>query len=433
MDVPETTPPASNAAALPEASIAPEAAVDVSGFVGPASAASPAWAGGAALGGDTAPPKHPPPRKRKKKSKWVQVPQAIAARSAMSLPLVLGLRPSMNLARSLGNVVPRIMRKHFNRAEENLTEAFPDWPAEKVRKYAISSYQHLFQLGVEISFAPRLITQEGFTKHLVFTDIAAGLKLLLNKGPVILITGHVGNWELIGYAISMLGFPIHAVYRPLDSEPLDRWLRDTRERRGLTLVNKFGAVRALPPVLRAGHPVGLVADQSGGDRGLFTPFFGRLTSTYKSIGLLALQTNATIICGMARRMRPGEALPSGPWESTLAGGKQFASTLSAASLGYSVELVDIFGPEDWTAQPDPLFYLTARYRKGIETMVRRAPEQYFWMHRIWRSRPAHERLNKPFPALLREKLLALPWLTAADVEALEERSRRDTAELSRRK
>jgi KDO2-lipid IV(A) lauroyltransferase len=378
----------------------------------------------------TAPPKHRPPRKRKKQPKWIQVPQAIAARSAMGLPLILGLNSSMNVARALGRTIPStFMRKHFNRAVENLTEAFPEWPPERVRQYATHSYQHLAQLAVEIAFAPRLITHEGFARHLVFTHIEPALAHLLRSGPVILITGHVGNWELIGYAISMLGFPMHAVYRPLDSEPLDRWLRETRERRGLSLVSKFGAVRALPPVLRAGHPVGLVADQSGGDRGLFTPFFGRLTSTYKSVGLLAMQTNATVVCGMARRLRQGEPPPPGSWMQTPSYGRHFTSTPEHPSLRYSVELVDTFGPEAWVSQPDPLFYLTARYRKAIETMVRMAPEQYFWMHRIWRSRPAHERQNKPFPPNLRDKLLSLPWMSQSDVDSVIERSRRDTLEL----
>jgi KDO2-lipid IV(A) lauroyltransferase len=355
----------------------------------------------------------------------------MAARAAMSVPLVVGLSSALRTARAVGRAmpgIPRIGPKYMGRAVKNLSDAFPDWPQEKVRQYAVHSLEHLCQLGVEVMYAPRLITQEGFTRHLVLTDIKAGVRELLSDKPVILITGHVGNWELIGYAISMVGFPMHAVYRPLDLAPLDEWMRGTRERRGLTLVSKFGAVKALPPVLKAGFPVGLVADQSGGDRGLFTPFFGRLTSTYKSVGILAMQTGATLVCGMARRLRRGEPTPPGPWMETPSGGLHFGPSPEAASLRYSVELVDIFGPDDWSKQPDPLYYLTARYRRAIETMVRMAPEQYFWMHRIWRSRPAHERLGKPFPAMLKDKLASLPWMTGADVEAVVERSRKDALE-----
>src|SRR5438093_153975 len=79
-------------------------------------------------------------------------------------------------------------------------------------------------------------------------------------------------------------------------------------RRGMTLVDKFGALRQLPRLVQGGAPVAFVADQNAGDRALFVPFFNRLASTYKSIGLLALQFDATIVCGFARRLpgnRPG--------------------------------------------------------------------------------------------------------------------------------
>lgn len=342
-----------------------------------------------------------------------------ALRTALGPPQWLGLPASLRIADALGETYPRLQPSRFQRAVRNLADAFPDLPEPRRRALAVASYQHLFKFGVEFILAPRLITQEGFARHLFFGDIAQGLRALLDGGPCILITGHCGNWELIGYAISMLGFPMHAVYRPLDLRPLDRWVLDTRSRRGLTLVSKFGAVRALPPVIRAGHPAGLVADQSGGDRGMFVPFFGRLTSTYKSIGLLALQTGATLVCGFARRCAPGERPPGLP---------AAARDPGPDSLRYAVELTDVFGPRDWEGQPDPLYYLTARYRRAIEMMVRRAPEQYFWMHRVWRCRPAHERLGKPFPPHLRDKLAALPWMTPDAVQAVVDRSDRDQRE-----
>ena len=330
--------------------------------------------------------------------------QAAAIRTAISLPLAMGVESSIAAARDIGEwfATSRINRKRFPRALGNLREAFPDMPEDELRAIAVASYQHLFQLGVEVCFAPRLITEEGWARHLHLDDVAAGLKPLLTEDPCILISGHCGNWELIGYSIAMLGFPMWAVYRPLDLRPLDAWLRQTRQRRGLTLVSKFGAMRTLPAALSRKIAVGLVADQSGGDRGLFVPFFGRLTSTYKSIGLLALQTNARVVCGVARRMRPDEPDATG---GASAGGTRLSGP---SSMRYRIEVADVFGPQDWNSQPDPLFYITARYRRAIEAMIRRAPEQYLWMHRIWRARPGHERHQKPLPPHLLEKLKSLP-------------------------
>ncbi len=352
--------------------------------------------------------------------------QAAAIRTAVSLPLAMGVDSSIAAARDIGEwfATSRINRKRFPRALNNLREAFPDAPEDQLRAMAIASYQHLFQLGVEVCFAPRLITEEGWARHLHLDNVEAGLKPLLTNDPCILISGHCGNWELIGYSIAMLGFPMWAVYRPLDLRPLDAWLRQTRQRRGLTLVSKFGAMRTLPAALSRKIAVGLVADQSGGDRGLFVPFFGRLTSTYKSIGLLALQTRARVVCGVARRMRLDEP------DATGGAGAGGARLSGPSSMRYRIEVADVFGPEDWESQPDPLFYITARYRRAIEAMIRRAPEQYLWMHRIWRARPGHERHQKPFPPHLIEKLKSLPWMTDAEVERVVERSARDAADVA---
>jgi len=371
------------------------------------------------------------PARKSKIPRPLQSAAAFAMRGALSVPLLVKVDQATTVARSAARVfaTSRVNRKKFPRALKNLSDAFPEWAPDRVRETAIRAYEHLFQLGVEILYAPRLITEDGFSRHLGLTNLREGARRIIQGGPTVLISGHVGNWELIGYAVSMLGFPMHAVYRPLDLKPLDDWIRYTRERQGLTLVSKFGAMRELPPVLQAGHPIGLVADQNGGDRGVFVPFFGRLTSTYKSIGLLAMKARASIICGFARRLRSDEPDPEVGLRSVdvgsgHAGGLGFGSP----SMRYAAEVVDAFGPEDWEGQPDPLFYLTARYRRAIETMVRRAPEQYLWMHRIWRSRPRHEVEKRPFPAALRAKLESLPWMTAEDLARIMDRSDRDARE-----
>jgi KDO2-lipid IV(A) lauroyltransferase len=313
------------------------------------------------------------------------------------------------LGRAFGGM--RTNRKRLGRAIDNLRVAYPGWCADRLYDHALASYGHLFMLGAELIQSPAMLTDDSWHQHLELGALSPAVRALVESRPCLLITGHCGNWEMLGYTLALLGFPVHALYRPMDLPPFDRYVRVTRQRRGMTLVDKFGALRQLPALVGAGAPVGFVADQNGGDRGLFVPFFNRLTSTYKSIGLLALQFNATIICGLARRL-------------------PLAQRAHPRGLGYRIEMVDVFGPEDWCTHPDPLFYLTARYRRAVETMVKRAPEQYLWMHRIWRSRPRHERLGKPFPDALGEKLRLLPWLGEGDLEALKSHSAQDARTLA---
>ncbi|GMV24823.1 MAG: hypothetical protein AMXMBFR58_08540 [Phycisphaerae bacterium] len=346
-------------------------------------------------------------KKRFKIPTWLHGPVATAVRGAMAVPVIAGFESSAQVALVAARTYcgARMNRKRVHRAMSHLRQAFPDWDDDRRHEVTVASYEHLFRLGVEMAFTPRCLTTDSWAGHVEVGKVDEALGALLTNGPSILICGHCGNWEVLGYTLSLLGFRLHALYRPLDVKPLDAWVRRTREACGLTLVDKFGAVDQLPSILSRGYPVGFVADQNAGDRGLFVPFFGRLASTYKSIGLLAMQFDAPVICGMARR-------------------------LDEANFRYILEIQDVIWPREWKDAPDPLFYLTARYRRAIEQAVISAPEQYLWMHRIWKSRPRHERLNRPFPPSLREKMRSLPWMSEEDIDRLVDRSNQDAAALA---
>ncbi len=117
-------------------------------------------------------------------------------------------------------------------------------------------------------------------------------------------------------------------------------------------------------LLSTGGVVAFVADQNAGPKGVFVDFFGRKASTYKSIALLAMQFEVPIIVGFARRIEP--------------------------HFQFLIDTQDIIYPDDWKNENDPLIYITQRYTKAIENFVRDAPEQYWWMHRRWKTRPKGE-------------------------------------------
>ncbi|MGJ8637090.1 MAG: lysophospholipid acyltransferase family protein [Phycisphaerales bacterium] len=320
-------------------------------------------------------------------------------------PLPTVLRAASSMGERFGNA--RFNQKRVDQAIKRLEVAFPEMDLEQRKELVSKAYQHLAMLGVELAVTPRLLSEDAWTDYVQLGNLQSVMRPLLNDRPTLLLTGHCGNWEIIGYTMALLGFNMHAIYRPLDLRPADAWVRQTRSRRGLDLLDKFGVMKAMPTLMEQGEAVAFVADQNAGDRGLQVPYFGRLASSYKSIGLTALQYDANILIGQARR------LPTTPGTDQ--------------SMRYRIEVVDQFSSEDWNDQPDPLFYITARYRRSIETMIRNTPEQYLWMHRIWKSRPRHERLNKPFPESLKRKLANLPWMTDDELAKLIDRSDRDRA------
>ena len=343
-------------------------------------------------------------RKRKPKlPTWAHQPALYAVKAFVELINAVGLEDAVPAMRSMGAAFAKLPfnRKRIERAASNLAWCFPHMSEPQRIDLAIESYRHLFRLVAEVAVAPRALNLDTWPDHIALTDYTPVTDRLDRKQPTLLITGHYGNWELLGHAIALLGYPMYALYRPLDMKPLDDYLRDVRADCGIKIIDKFGATHLLPPLIDAGEPVAFVADQNAGDRGLFVPFFDRLASAYKSIGVLAMRHNANIAVGAAHRI--GE------------------------NLKYRVDIVDIFGPDDWNTHPDPLFYITARYRYAIETGVSRAPEQYLWIHRYWKSRPRHERAGQPFPSRLREKIEALPWMTEERIKRIVERSAADAA------
>lgn len=335
-------------------------------------------------------------------------------RGALTIPNLFSPRVSVQVARRIGRGYGRLgfNRKRAESAARRIEVAFPELDEAERMDLVLKSYEHLAMLAAELTIAPRLITENTWPEVIEIGDISGAMQSLNSDRPLVMITGHCGNWEILGYTLAMLGYRMHVLYRPLDLRPADGWVRETRSRRGLMLVDKFGAMHKLPSLLEQGESVGFVADQNAGDRGLQVPYFNRLASSYKSIALLAIQHETPILVGQARRLPP--------------------SPDHKAGVKHRIEVVDLFGPEEWNAQPDPMFYITARYRRAIEQMVRSAPEQYLWMHRIWKSRPSHERANKPFPERLKDKLRSLPWMTEDELEVLVERSDRDRALLAER-
>jgi len=346
--------------------------------------------------------------------RWTHPIVGGALRAVAASFRAVGLDEGLAVCRDLGRTYARsnASRVRLDRAMDNIRWCFPEWSAERAREVAVESCAHLFGLAAEMAWTPHLfegdqLDETGWPRRIVIDDGAwPAIDLLRTGQPCILITGHLGNWEVLGATIAHFGYPLHALYRPLNMAPVDRWVRETRRKRGLDLVDKFGALERLPGIIERGESVGFIADQNAGHKGLFVPFFDRMASSYKSIGLLAMQHGLPLLCGEAKR----------------------AIDPASRELRYRIAVDDVIRPADWADQPDALFYITARYRLSIERMVRADPEQYLWLHRYWKSRPKWETRGRPMPRALREKIAALPWMTDEELARIDERVERDSHE-----
>ncbi|HUO08638.1 MAG TPA: lysophospholipid acyltransferase family protein [Phycisphaerae bacterium] len=299
----------------------------------------------------------------------VNLSQYFGARTAAMLLGLFPINANLSTARAVGGLLYKIDRKHRQRALENLRASFPEKPQAELEYIAERSMQHFIELVMDVLFTTRLINVESWHRYVHLDGLSESLKILLRGRGAIMLTGHYGNWEILGYTLATLGFETYSIARPIDNPYIDSWLLGVREKKGQIILSKRGVTTTALDVLQKKGVLGFIADQNAGPKGMFVPFFGRQASTYKSIGLLAIQHNVPIVVGYARRR-----------------GDKFE---------FDIGTSDIIHPEDWQNFPrdqyrDELHYITARYTKGIEDFVRADPTQYLWIHRRWKTRPKDE-------------------------------------------
>ncbi len=260
----------------------------------------------------------------------------------------------------------RVDRRHREVARENLRKAFPGRYDDRQLTALIKQvYLHFCILLIELVQLPRRLHPNNWRKHFDMSQGRSIVTWLLSGRPLLLVTGHFGNWEMGGYALGLLGFRTYAVARPLDNPYLDDFLRRFRESTGQRLLAKHGDFENMQSLLARGGVLATLGDQDAGQRGLFVDFFGRPASTHKAMALLCLEHRVPIlIIGTPRIAEP---------------------------FYYRIVLEDVILPEDYVHRPDAIRAITQRLTTALEQIVRRYPEQYFWLHNRWKHRPRSRR------------------------------------------
>lgn len=291
--------------------------------------------------------------------------QYLAARTVAMMMQCWPVNSNLRAAKRLGGLLYRFDRKHRERALANLRRSFPELSEKQRAVFARRSMEELFMFFVEMFYTTRLIRIDTWARYIVLENFQKPLELMMDrKGGLIMLTGHYGNFEILGYLLATLGFPTSSVARPLDNPYLSEFVFGVREKQGQRIIAKKGATEDVVEVIEGNGAVAFVADQNAGTKGLFVDFFGRKASTYKSIGLLAMQYETPVIIGYSRRIND--------------------------EFKFVVGAQDIIYPQDWKSQDDPLRYITQRYTKALEDIVRQDPGQYWWVHRRWKTRPKGE-------------------------------------------
>jgi KDO2-lipid IV(A) lauroyltransferase len=229
------------------------------------------------------------------------------------------------------------------------------------RRLVRDNFRHYGKVTAELCRLGSIADAE-YDRRTDYEGFVSLVRELLREGKgVVIITAHHGNWEWSNGWCVASGVTGGCIARPLDNPLLDRWLRAIRNRRGLAVVDKSGAIRAALKVLRRNGVMGILIDQDAGPNGRMSPFLGKPASTETLPVKLAARIGAPMVVVAAIR------------------DKDSASTFTLRHDPEVVRARPDADPEEEAQR------LTDELNDRLGRLVRETPEQWFWVHRRWKS------------------------------------------------
>lgn len=276
--------------------------------------------------------------------------------------ILLGLLPrkvATLCSDTLGLLWFKIDNRHRNITLDNISKSYPsEYSQVQVLMLGKKVFQNTIHMIFDIAWAFRKNQEELLTYYTI--KGYGNLKAALQKGRgVLLVSGHIGNFELLVAAFGHdPDFKMYGAYRKLDFFPLERLMLEERQRFGTTMIPLKGAAKKIDAILRNKDVVATLLDQNANwHSGVNVDFFGRPACTNKGFAALALRTKAVVVPMCIAKTGDTfvvEFLPEIPLESTR----------------------DMIRDIETNTQ---------NYTTAIESMVRKYPDQYFWVHNRWKT------------------------------------------------
>lgn len=272
----------------------------------------------------------------------------------------LSHRSMIRLGRFAGWLWFHIIRFRRGLAEQQLAAAFPSWTKQQVHDVAAENFKQLCTTFAEAGLlhqlqpgvVPSFYSQTGMEKF--HTAVAKG------KG-VLVVTAHIGNWELFAVMQALAGNKLTVVVRHIKNQSLDKMWNRVRTRFGLNVLfakRRMGAMKEMLMALRRGEALALVIDQNmPPGSGVFVDFFGRKAATMDLPALLAKRTGCVVIPAFMIRQ---------------------------PDFSHHVIVGD---PLEFVEGENDLVINTQRYTRAVEDIVRAYPTQWLWVHRRWKRQP----------------------------------------------
>ena len=269
------------------------------------------------------------------------------------------LRLARGVAAILSLIPAHVIGLRREVALDNLQHAFPEKEERELKRIYAHCWRHFLNVGAEMARLPRM--NDRLIEHWIDLSQQSILKDELEKGKgVIVVSGHFGNWEWMGGAVSKVGFPVTYVVTSQTNQLVERWMNRMRESVGIEIVPRRNAVRGILSALKRNRIVAILCDQDAAETGVFTSFFSRPASTPRGPALFLLKAGVQIVFVAAPRHLSGKY-------------RIVFEKISPENLSGNSE----------NDERNIMQMITSR----LEIEIRKYPEQWLWLHRRWKSTP----------------------------------------------
>lgn len=294
----------------------------------------------------------------------------LLARATIGALHLVGWRTASAIGGWLGQLAYKPFGIRRGVVERQIAAAFPDLTENEVQSLARRSYDSLGRTSIETATLPGSSVQEIRDRFEAVEGWHYVEEALQQQRGIILVTGHLGNWELGGAYFAARGVPIDVVARGMANPVFEKYVNDTRHQIGMEVIHDRDAVRRTPRSLRDNRAVAFVADHDAlGLASTFVPFFGRPAKTPRGPAVFALRFDAPVL---------------------------FVAIVRATSGKYNMHIEPVNVARTGNREAD-IDAIVLAFTQLLEQYVRRFPSQYFWQHRRWRRQPPDtpEHLREP--------------------------------------
>jgi KDO2-lipid IV(A) lauroyltransferase len=260
----------------------------------------------------------------------------------------------------LGDALFVCLRAHRRVVDRNLRIAFGDrLDAAGRRAIARQTFRNMAKSALEFAKMPALSPDElrTVTKMEGAEHLDAALK---SGGGLVYYTAHFGNWELMGARLCLDGYPLTVIARELHNSYVNDVVNRVRSKVGMKVLTHGSAIRNAIRTLRANEMVGILADQDAGPGALFVPFLGTPAACVAGPAQIARRTGCPVIPAFDLREDDGR---------------------------HTIKILPPLGLESTDDTDADAWENTRRMSACLERMILSHPDQWFWLHKRWRTRP----------------------------------------------